>query len=355
MSLVSLSRYSAAFLALAGLSSLHADQMPEAGLKIECFQSPATAKGWQVSADFLYLYASQEISDIWADVINIGNNTSSWQAPSFDFTWDPGFRIGAGRRFGSDRWDSNLYWTWFRTSSTHAIVAGPGDTVGAEFFAAFLGDLRSSKKGYGTSAQGDPILKMTGRWSLLYNIADWDLGRSFQVSPSLALRPFIGLKGGWIYQHIDINYSDIVDNQSHYHYSGFERLKNNFWGLGPQGGINTVWNALHRGCHFLNLLGDFSLSTMWGRWVCADNYSSSQGKKYAVNMGNSSLGALMFRGFFGLGWQTRFNQCSSGFALNVGYEMQLWINQLRLPTFQLQRLHGDLTLQGVTLNCRYDF
>ena len=63
----------------------------------------------------------------------------------------------------------------------------------------------------------------------------------------------------------------------------------------------------------------------------------------------------MMRGFVGVGWETDFYKEKAHLALKLGYEMQLWLNQLRIATFQLQRLHDDLTLQGLTLNCRVDF
>lgn len=57
----------------------------------------------------------------------------------------------------------------------------------------------------------------------------------------------------------------------------------------------------------------------------------------------------MFRGFAGIGWN------ATHLSAKLGFETQIWFNQLRLSTLQIQRLHGDLTLQGLTFNCRYDY
>jgi hypothetical protein len=75
--------------------------------------SPQENTSWAISADFLYWLASEEVSSIYADVITVGDNTSSWEALSFDFNWDYGFRIGAGSCFSCDRWDTSFYWTRF--------------------------------------------------------------------------------------------------------------------------------------------------------------------------------------------------------------------------------------------------
>ena len=53
----------------------------------------------------------------------------------------------------------------------------------------------------------------------------------------------------------------------------------------------------------------------------------------------------MLRYFAGIDWTY---EAKASVALKVGYEMQYWMNQLRLPLFQQVPVHGDLTLQGGT-------
>ncbi|NGX32247.1 MAG: hypothetical protein K1060chlam4_00288, partial [Candidatus Anoxychlamydiales bacterium] len=171
----------------------------------------------------------------------------------------------------------------------------------------------------------------------------------------LFLRPFLGVKGGWINQSIHGQYFNLTIDSVLTNHSGSESLKNNFWGIGPLGGINTKWRILNFGSNFFDFFGDFSVATMWGTWSCSDVYKNTASQTSSVNMKNSTLGALMFRGFMGIEWNVNFHANKSHFATKLGYEMQIWLNQLRLATFQLQRLHGDLTLQGLTLNCRLDF
>lgn len=137
--------------------------------------------------------------------------------------------------------------------------------------------------------------------------------------------------------------------------SGNEDLKNNFWGIGTLGGVNSKWRIHNFKSCFFDLFGDFSMATMWGRWECEDVYKNTSLYTSSVNMKNSTLGALMFKGFMGIEWGACFNAGKSSFSSKLGYEMQLWTNQLRFATFQLQRLHGDLSLAGITLNFRFDF
>ena len=185
---------------------------------------------------------------------------------------------------------------------------------------------------------------------------DWELGRRYWVSQDLCIRPFLGLQGGWINQSIEAKYYDLViDLIFITENSAKEQLKNNFWGIGPLGGINTEWRICDFGWNFFDFFGDLSVATMWGAWTCQDFYKNTLSQSYSVDTENASLGALMFRGFWGIGWDVNLRGGKSHFAAKLGYETQLWLDQLRIATFQLQRLHHDLTLQGITLNSRFDF
>jgi len=234
-----------------------------------------------------------------------------------------------------DRWDTQLYWSWFRTEAHNSI---PTDnvslnTVYLEFDGSFLnGDMFLGK---GASID----------WNLLYNIGDWELGRNCEISRTLSLRPFIGVKGGWIHQTIDAKV-DLIS------VIGTEKIQNRFWGVGPSGGLNTRWEMGRICTHSFNFLGDFATAMMWGNWNVKDRYTNPDAD-IPVKSDMTSLGSLMLRGFLGIGWDT--HTCRYGIGVKLGYEMQIWFNQLRIPTLQQLPVHGDLTIQGGTLNARFDF
>ncbi len=314
--------------------------------------SSNTSGNWDIFADALYWFASEQASAVWIDIIDIGDNTSSFTPQDIGFDWDFGFRLGTGYNFKHDQWDTKLYWTWFRTETHQSkkvvpefIPIGGGvlvtEEMHPEFFAADL--------------SGDFAARANIRWSLLYNMFDWELGRNYWVSKSLSLRPFIGIKGGWIHQSIYVHYKDLIVGSAPTDTAAKEHVKNNFWGVGPVGGVNTKWKLRDFGTHYPSLFGDFSAATLWGTWACDDVYNVTTGAKVDVKTKNSMLGALMLRGFLGAGWDVEWNKGKTHFAARLGYETQLWVNQLRVATSQLVRLHGDLTLQGVTFHCDFDF
>ena len=329
------------FLGTCTLSGLSAQETTINGPPNTSSREEISNGEWAVTADFLAWFASEEVASIWADVITIGDNTSSWEPVNFNFDWDYGFRIGAGYDLAYDQWDTALSWTWFRTNSSHSIPYNPNATINPEFFAAFL--------------TYDIPKSMDAQWSILLNMFDLELGKNYAVSKDLSLRPFIALKSGWINQSIHVHYYNLTNTHSSTGNDASEHLKNNFWGVGPLGGINTTWKVRNFKSHFFSLFGNFSMATLWGEWDCSDVYKNTLPKTSTIDMKVSAIGALMFRGFMGIGWDVDIQKGKQHFSTNLGYEMQIWLDQLRIATFQLQRLHNDLTLQGITFNCRFDF
>ena len=302
-------------------------------------QNKTDLQNWDLSGEFLIWYASEQPSSNWANAtrttINNVGILDDVDIPVAAFDWDYGFRVGVGHTMKHDRWDTQLYWAWFRTEahSNIPVVNALLNTVYLEFDGSFFlhGDL------FGEGASID--------WSLLFNMFDWELGRSLAISKALSMRPFIGVKGGWIDQTIHAKV-DLAASIGH------EKLENRFWGVGPSGGMNTKWEMGRFSTHSFNLLGDFATAMMWGHWNVKDVYRNPPAK-LPVTIDMPSLGSLMLRGFLGIGWDMHTN--SYRFAVKLGYEMQIWFNQLRLPTLQQLPLHGDLTLQGGTFNARFDF
>jgi hypothetical protein len=295
-----------------------------------------TSQNWDLFGEFLVWYASEEPSSIWANDTSVSivglNIIDSVDIAIGKFDWNYGFRVGAGHTMQHDRWDTQFYWSWFRTEA-HSTIPTGNHLVYLEFTGSLLGEDLFE----GNGAHLD--------WSLLYNMVDWELGRACLLSKALTFRPFIGIKGGWIDQniHAQINLPSST---------GVEHIKNLFWGAGPSGGINTKWEMFCISRNSLNLLGDISSAMMWGSWEIKDVYKNSVGE-FPVKVKNSSLGSLMLRGFLGIGWDTHTRRF--GFAAKLGYEMQIWFDQLRIPSVPALPLHNDLTLQGGTFNARFDF
>lgn len=287
----------------------------------------ASAEGFAPFADFLVWHASQETSSTWVSVVSIPNNkTIDFNAANVDFGWNVGFRGGFIYEANQNYWDSQVYWTYFRTKTNNNIALAEQLLI-PEFFSGFL----SLNKFFAADLN----------WKLVMNMFDYDLSHEFNVSKDLTLRPAIGLKLGTINQSINCAWNALA-------YQSSENLTNNFFGIGPTLGISTKFNLYKN----FSMVGDFSTAFMWGNWNIKDVYTRpaslfSTQTTITTSLSKSLLGTLMCKYCLGLEW---IHQGRSNLSLLIGYEMQFWANQLRLPTFQQLPLHGDLTLQGGT--CR---
>lgn len=279
-------------------------------------------------ADLLIWHTSQETSSTWANVASgLGTQKIKFKAPNVQFNWDLGFRGGLIYNSQQYTWNTSLLYTYFQAKTTSNITNAL-QLVFPEFFSGFI----SQNFFFGGNLD----------WHLQMNMLDYDFGYKLKFGKNITIRPAIGLKGGTIYQTINTVWNALV-------YTADEQVKNNFTGLGPSFRLDTEWQALKN----LSLFGNISTAFLWGNWKISDVYTRPfvsgvvTATTITTELNNAQLGSKVFGCNFGFELHTTGKP---GIRVQVGYEMQLWINQLRMPTFQQLPVHGDLSLQGAT--CR---
>ncbi|MBI2743772.1 MAG: hypothetical protein HYX48_07650 [Chlamydiales bacterium] len=343
---------------LAGISSLsaadsqaavQATQESSNGLPNISARFHPESTSLDVFADLLVWCAKESGSENWAQVITASGAKTKCDVRDVRFDWDAGFRAGLGYGMKHDQWDTQLYYTWFRTRGSDHVSSTPG-TV----FSAYLGNFYVDNQN-GAGISGIAYQKASMEWKIHFSMFDWELGRNFRVSRALSLRPFIGLKGGWIHQSIHTKWHNSNRSGAEFFKEGRENLKNNFWGIGPSAGLNTKWDLFVRQKHSFNLFGDLSGAIMWGHWTLGDVYKNNIEQEVVVKLSHINSAAVTLRTFLGFGWDATFNRDRSHFSAKLGYEMQFWLNQLQLYFFDTGRLDNVLTLQGGTLEFRFDF
>lgn len=286
-----------------------------------------------VDADIFLWTARESGTDCWAEGFSKTSTSTTNTLEAIDFGWDPGFRVGIGCNTGHDSWDTQLYFTCFHTSANDSVSGAPG-SVHSTFVGAFY--LANPS---GLSISGPAYEKARIKWKIDFNTFDLELGRKFFVSDALTFRPFVGVKGGWIDQSIHSLWQNPTIIFEFFNTS-VEDLSNNFWGIGPSGGINGSWKL---SSHF-NLIGDFSTALMYGHWSFSDLfYNKGFDQKITSHLKDIDGGAMMVRTWLGLEWIHSF------LSLKLGYEMQVWFDQLQYYSFVGGRLDNALTLQGGTL------
>ncbi len=282
--------------------------------------------------EYLNWYASQQSDAVWANDIGFpATNHVTYATPNLKFNWHSGFRVGAA--FAIPRfWDVTFSWTHTPTSKTMDYSAAPFHIMTPEFFSGYL--------------SGDTFSSAAIHWKIAMDSIDVVLSHAFHATPSLEIKPSMGVKAATINQTLNTRWNNTLFTLPIF--TSKEVIKNNFSGIGPEFGLEGTW-------HFLpsfSLVSQVSTALMWGRWHVSDVYSRPnalfgliKATRINTNMLHAKLGSPMYQAFFGLQW---LHDATYQVKFVLGYEMQYWANQLRVPTFQLLPLHGDLTLQGGT-------
>lgn len=298
----------------------------------------------EVFADFLVWCANEDSTENWAQVFTTQNSTTNADLLSVSFGCDFGFRLGFDYFACHDGWDIQASYMWYRTegkdsAKTDGVIAS-----------AFLGNFYINNAD-GTSL-GPSYRAASMRWRIALNIFEGQLGRLFCASECLTLRPFIGLKGGWIDQSINTTWKNPTDPALLFT-SASEDLKNNFWGIGPSTGLDLNWILCANECHTFSLFNDLSGALMYGHWTLKDRYQNDRPEKVVIDISTIHGAATMIRDFIGLGWKREGERFC--FTVRIGYEAQFWLGQLKFYTLNVGRLDNILTLQGGTLDVRFGF
>ncbi|MBS0651044.1 MAG: hypothetical protein JSR93_07780 [Verrucomicrobia bacterium] len=298
---------------------------------------------WNLFADMLVLKANEIAT--WALKVDFMPYTTSGgesavnfsQTPkSVNFDWDFGVRAGFGYRFEGDRWDIRLYYTWFKTEGKDSSFASNADS---NVTTALLGEWLT----FGFASNSGRI-----QWRIVLNSVDWELGRDCPVSKGLSFRPYLGVKGAWIYQKV---HSHWTSKQ----FKANENLKNDFWGIGPKGGVDTNWLLGSVNNHSFKLFGDTYLALLGGCWTLKDIQKTSMNSSLAGVNPTTWAATFMFYGVMGFGWDVMFNKNRSNFGVRMGYEFQYWYDQLKIFTFLEGTLHAALVLQGGMLDVHVNY
>ncbi|HEX2579837.1 MAG TPA: Lpg1974 family pore-forming outer membrane protein [Rhabdochlamydiaceae bacterium] len=332
---------------------------------------PCTDVGVYFFADALYWHADVTNSE-WAFVNSTGATSPvSGANQELAFKWNWGFRVGLGYSMDHDQWDTDLYYTWF--------VNNPAS--GSTSQTAFTNPAGGSASSLNSALRATPstVRSGTATTKLNFQVLDWELGRSFYVSNSISLRPHVGLKGAWIKLTEGQTYTATAVPTS---YSVSNSTKS--WEVGPSAGINSNWffgcgNTMPSGRGEVkdrpmwSIFGDVSGALMYGHFSNSHSETGTDAAGAAFAGFNASglnrnLMVPVLSGILGLAWDYCFDCDKMHFGIRAGYELQYWFRQnQRFSNFndagtgesvaspRYTRTTGDLALQGLTIDVRFDF
>lgn len=293
-----------------------------------------------VSADFLYWKAREAGADNWAQEISSPGAEQSAEILGVPFNDDAGFRIGTGYQ-SNNNWDVAVYYTRYNTNAS--------DTATGNVYSSYLGNF------YVDNTNGADVGPTYGSgdidWGINFNVIDLDLGHVFSLDRIMNLHPFIGLKLASIQQSIDTNWYNPINVTTFT--SASENITNDFKGIGPSLGLDTSFILYKKSNYSFNIFGDFSAALLYANWNFSDKYNNNEPASVMIDDGSPTGAAPMLDGAIGLEWQGDFTKVDT--RIRLGYEEQVWYDQLKFYSFNMGQMHDNLSLQGLTLGLNFNF
>lgn len=293
------------------------------------------SKGPFVTADFLYWKADFDGLEI-ATENQQNSSLSSFKMSDVDFhgEWRPGFRVGLGWLFGEqDQWDLYANWTFFYDKATASEYS-------KEFLQ--LNYIPSWSNILGPSAS-----IVSGNWNLHFNMIDLEIGRNYFISRKIALRPHVGLRGGWIDLHYHAKYrgawgfTTIPSGNIGFtsRDTSFD-AKDLFKGIGVRGGADFLW---HFSDHF-GISSQISGSLLYGSFNVDETFNGGQPALVSTTKGLAAvINSFKVKyskdfnrvranidAFLGLFFETGISNNKYNFAMHAGYELSEWFQQNQL-------------------------
>jgi len=316
-----------------------------------------------ITADFIWWKATQEGTDYATTGFQADTpadtlvNASRGHERTVGRDWAPGFKVGLGLNMSHDGWDIYAQYTWLRPSNSSSLSS---DAVAPTSII---------QTGDGPTVLGSRI---SAHWDLDFNVIDTELGRNFYLSQFLTMRPFIGLKATWQDQKLrsritsrgtegfvageDGNGNDIILEGP---YKIHEKMDN--WGIGVRGGFNIAWYMAKQ----WSIYGDLAWTAMWtdyteiSRKDTIENPTDVLGGGTAtnINVRNNDHYAIkhILELELGLRWEIWFYDDNYHFAIQAGWEEQVWINWGTNFDLLTGQDWNDLSFHGLNLKFRFDF
>ncbi len=324
-------------------------------------------------ADFIYWTAVQDNIAIAYTDLTLSINTNivdnqTWptgRTYRVDNSYNAGFKVGGGIVFDYDGWDLDFQFTRYRTTNN----CGPINGSNSQTLQTGLYNTYGFQEIDPDAGAHFTDRTVNASWQLSYNEFDLGFGRDFFISKKLTLRPHFGVKAGWISQRLIskwnlTNTNQIASQWLTQNYTMTNESK--FWNAGVRSGLDTSWMLTRN----WSMYGDVALSALWSKFSSSridvattdgstnPNYNASNYQ--TVNRANVNYKIVPVLEL-GIGIRSDWyfgNNDDYRLRLQAGWEQQVWLGTNELITRSANPNNssiGNLSLQGFTLEARFDF
>lgn len=254
--------------------------------------------------------------------------------PHFDWHW--GFRIGAGYNMCHDLWDVYSEWTRFHFTDRKvvSVPSGGSPTSGVipVLFPFWIPKISTD------IFPPTTLVRSETHWKVQLDMIDLQLGRQFYVTNCLVLKPHLGLRVGWILQSYNIE--DLGGIGSFDIPTAFTmNMRNNFWGVGLIGGLDSIWN-LGRG---FSIYGNGAVSILDGhfinRFVFFDGVRLNEDAPFGIgvqfdNKSHQNMAVFVADLALGVRWDRSFWCDRIHVGVRAGYEQHIYFEQNQFMNYQ---------------------
>lgn len=307
-------------------------------------------------AQLLTLKLTQGSAENWAQEITpLGSGSLAGTARLVDapFEWGTGVRAGIERAWPEAGASTRFYYTYFGTSAANHAAG--------EVYSAFLGNFFADNPdgtGFGPKYRSADV-----DWDVQFHTIDLEFQRTYVISPALTMRPFVGMKSAIIRQDIASRWTSPIDSTGHdYQFnSATERLTQDFWGIGPAVGFDALVPLSITPSHSLQAYFTPSAALMYGNWNFNEVYqtdgptSTTIATPSTIEINEDPIhgAATMLRFALGVEWEQP--GCRVSTRVRLGYEAQVWLNQMQFYSYNMGRLNNLMSLQGSVLELGFTY
>lgn len=292
-----------------------------------------------LSLDALLMNISYDWNDVYNHVSadSSGSNIGKFSAKPYEFGWNWGVQASAGFRVSPDAWDLNFDFSYLNANKTTNFHGNSENSVALPNLGVYSSVI--------SLIEETPLVSLSQENSFTYYDSDINLSREFFVSKRLSLMPYAGAKGVYIAQKFELN-GDIINSSA----SMQSKLKNNFWGVGPQIGSGVRFGFTKN--FSLNFQIDGAL--LWGK-VNSDQTTNFFGglSRLKVQGSRSQIvpNANILTDFI---YDVNAFNDKVNFAVRLGYESRYYFSNLQTNTI-VNRSSGSTSIQGFNLGLRVTY
>lgn len=314
--------------------------------------------------DFLYWDSAVDEMELATSRTTTLDGTVNKRIKMEDGKWKPGVRLGYSHLFTNfDKWDLVAFWTYYKGESTHAST---GST-------ATSNPCATCPRQNWSNLFGPQVLSAKGEWDLKLNLLDLELGRTFNATHHIDIRPYFGIRGAWLdlQSHNSYNGAWIINGTTYTERTSFKG-RSDFSGAGLRGGVNFNWGF----AKYVSLFTNFAGSLLWGNFDIKERFHGADATSGTLERVNEeykqSFVALRtnLEALIGLKYTKTSRSGKHVVSFMAAYEMSKWFRFNELftvnrvlettdtstsATFLENHVSSDIGFQGLTCRLMFDF